>query len=122
MKFLLDVNADDGFVDRLMTEISHDILRAELHSALNQPTASVPDNAVAGRVATKVWSGTATALALMIKNRYETGQIPEASSIFAALRWAGQHYMRPDRSSFDAKSLAQLLYKKRRKDAGNPVD
>jgi hypothetical protein len=69
----------------------------------------------------KVWKGTATAFALKVKDDWEAGKMPKAQTGTAALRQACDKWKRADGTPFSAKSLAQLLYKKRRKDDGDPL-
>ena len=62
-----------------------------------------------------------TEFALKVKADWEAGLMPQARTLNAALKQACTQWERPDGRDYSAKSLAQLLYKKRRKDAGNPT-
>jgi hypothetical protein len=115
LKRLLPVPITAEFEEKLLAEISHETLRAELRAAL-QPAYSGP-----GGQARKVWHDSIVELACKVRDDWEASRKVKAKTLNAALEQACARWVRPDGRQFSAKSLRELLRKRTSKINGDPL-
>lgn len=104
MKPLLDVTITPEFEERLLAEIDHENLRAELHAALQPADAQLPSYPPAQ----EVWPGKGYELARKVRD--ELGpDWTQPGKFTTALEQACQRYVKKSGKRFTPKSLREGL-------------